>query len=67
MNFYELIYLKRDLKNKLVGSEIDQSVSPHKNYLEFFVRGIDNGFRLCFSSSPGNIALYHDSYRGAKK
>jgi len=67
MNFYELIYLKHDLKNKLVGRQFDQSVSPYKNYIEFFVRGDDNEFRLCFSSSPGNIAVYHDSYRGAKK
>lgn len=67
MNYYELIYLKRELKNKLIGSKIEQAVSPYKNFLEFFVVGKDDKYRLSFSSAPGNIALYLDAYRGAKK
>lgn len=67
MNYYELIYLKRDLKNKLTNSFIEQAVSPYKNFLEFFVIGEDHKYRLSFSSTPGNIALFLDSYRGAKK
>ncbi len=67
MNYYELIYLNRLLKNKLSGSVITNTVSPYKNYIEFFVEGKNNSFRLCFSSAPGNIALFTDSYRGAKK
>lgn len=67
MNYYELIYLKQTLKNKLVGARIEQAVSPYKNYIEFFVHAIDDQFRLCYSSAPGNIALFTDSYRGAKK
>lgn len=67
MNYYELIYLKQTLKNKLIGARIGQAVSPYKNYIEFFVNQSDDPFRLCFSSAPGNIALFTDSYRGAKK
>lgn len=67
MNYYELIYLNRTLKNKLTGAVITNAVSPHKNYIEFFVEGENERFRLCYSSAPGNIALFTDSYRGAKK
>lgn len=67
MNYYELIYLKRELKNKLIGSFVEQAVSPYKNYIEFFVQAENEKFRLCFSSTPGNIALFLDNYRGAKK
>lgn len=67
MNYYEIIYLNRLLKNKLTGLVITNSVSPYKNYIEFFVEGEDDRFRLCYSSAPGNIALFLDSYRGAKK
>ncbi len=67
MNYYELIYLKRELKNKLTAGKIEQAVSPYKNYIEFFVHTDTAKHRLCFSSAPGNIALYLDSFRGAKK
>lgn len=67
MNYYELIYQNRLLKNKLIASYITNTVSPYKNYIEFFVEGNKDSFRLCFSSAPGNIALFTDSYRGAKK
>ena len=67
MNYYELIYLKRLLKNKLSGVVITNAVSPYKNYIEFFMEGEEEQFRLCYSSAPGNIALFTDSYRGAKK
>lgn len=67
MNYYELIYLKNELKNKLIGSLIEQAVSPYKNYIEFFVQAKNGKFRLSFSSTPGNIALFLDNYRGAKK
>ena len=67
MNYYELIYLKRELKNKLTDGKIEQAVSPYKNFLEFFVQGKAGKHRLSFSSAPGNIALYLDHFRGAKK
>lgn len=67
MNYYELIYLKKALKNKLIGGAVEQAVSPYKNFIEFLVRGNDQKYRLEFSSAPGNTALFLDSYRGAKK
>lgn len=67
MNYYELIYLKRELKKKLTGGNIEQAVSPYKNYVEFFIKGNTDAIRLCFSSAPSNIALFFDTYRGAKK
>ncbi|WP_020401951.1 NFACT RNA binding domain-containing protein [Gracilimonas tropica] len=67
MNYYELIYLNKALKNKLVGGHIEQAVSPYKNFIEFFIRTKSDSYRLCFSTAPGNIALYLDNYRGAKK
>lgn len=67
MNYYELIYQKQELKNKLSGAVIERAVSPYKNYIEFFLAGKTGEHRLCFSSAPGNIALFLDRYRGAKK
>ncbi|MEX0608981.1 MAG: NFACT RNA binding domain-containing protein [Balneolaceae bacterium] len=42
-------------------------ITPYKNFLEFFISGEEKAFRLQFSAAPGNIALFSDSYRGAKK
>lgn len=67
MNYYELIYLNKTLKNKFIGGQIEQAVSPYKNYIELFIKTKSDSYRLCFSSAPGNIALYVDNYRGAKK
>src|SRR5690554_849201 len=67
MNYYELIYLKRELKNKLKGHFIEQAVTPFKNFIEFFVVNSESKHRLQFSAAPGSIALFTDSYRGAKK
>src|SRR5690554_6526241 len=67
MNYYELIYLKRELKNKLKGHFIEQAVTPFKNFIEFFVVNTESRHRLQFSAAPGLIALFTDSYRGAKK
>ncbi|MEX0722024.1 MAG: NFACT RNA binding domain-containing protein [Balneolaceae bacterium] len=67
MNYYELIYLKRELKAKFSGSLIEQANTPYKNFLEFFIAGEEDRYRLQFSGAPGNIALFADTYRGAKK
>jgi predicted ribosome quality control (RQC) complex YloA/Tae2 family protein len=67
MNYYEIIYLNKALKNKFIGGHIEQAVSPYKNYVEFFIQVKSDSYRLCFSTVPGNIALYMDNYRGAKK
>ncbi|MTI86402.1 MAG: DUF814 domain-containing protein [Balneolaceae bacterium] len=67
MNYYELIYLKRELKYKLTGRKFEQAITPYKNLLEIFLTGGDKNHRLIFSSAPGNTALFADTYRGAKK
>ncbi len=67
MNYYELIYLKQELKTNLTGGFVEKAVSPYKNYIEFLITGTNGNYRLCFSTAPGNIALYLDTYRGAKK
>ena len=67
MNYYELIYLKNEFKNKLVNARIEQAITPYKNLLELYIEGERESFRLIFSSSPGNLALFLDTYRPAKK
>lgn len=67
MNYYELIYLKKELKNKFSDCVVSQIITPFKNLLELFIEGREESFRLIFSSAPGNIALFADSDRGAKK
>lgn len=67
MNYYELIYLKKELKNKLSDCVVSQIITPFKNLLELFIEGREESFRLIFSSTPGNIALFSDIDRGAKK
>lgn len=67
MNYYELIYLKSEFKNKLLNSVIEQAITPYKNLLELYIEGERESFRLNFSSSPGNMALFLDTYRPGKK
>lgn len=67
MNYYEIIYLKQGLKTKLTGCIFEQAISPYKNFLELFFGGAQQSFRLCFSSAPGNTALFTDTYRAGKK
>ena len=67
MNYYELIYLKKELKNKLSSYKIDLAITPYKNLLELFIVGEQKSFRLIFSTAPGNIALFLDSFRNPKK
>ncbi len=67
MNYYELIYLKSEFKNKLLNGVIEQAITPYKNLLELYIEGERESFRLIFSSSPGNMALFLDTYRPGKK
>lgn len=67
MNYYELIYLKNEFKNKLVNARIEQAITPYKNLLELYIEGERESFRLIFSSAPGNMAVFLDTYRPAKK
>lgn len=67
MNYYELIYLKNEFKNKLTNGIIEQAITPYKNLLELYIDTEEESFRLIFSSSPGNLALFLDTYRPGKK
>ncbi len=67
MNYYELIYLLKEFKTKLSNCWIEQAVTPFKNQLEVFMANGEESFRLIFNGSPGNAALFLDSYRPAKK
>lgn len=67
MNYYELIYLKTELKNKLSNCVIEQAITPFKNLLELYMKGEEESSRLIFSCSSGNTALFIDTYRSAKK
>lgn len=67
MNYYEIIYLKKELKNKLTSSVLELAITPYRNLLELFMSGEQESFRLIFSTAPGNIALFADTYRPAKK
>lgn len=67
MNYYELIYLKQNLKNKLIGGLLEEANTPYRNFLECFIVKSESRCRLLFSVDAGNIALFTDSYRGGKK
>ena len=67
MNYYELIYLKNELKNKLTNGVLEQAISPYRNMLELFIDNDEKSCRLLFSTAPGNIALFTDTYRPGKK
>jgi len=66
MNYYELIYLKKSLEQKVVGAKLTQVLTPHKNVLEFHMSA-EQPCRLVFSGSPGNTALFIDTPRPSKK
>lgn len=66
MNYYEIIYLKNSLKQKIAGSKLLHVVTPHKNVLELQF-GDPGEHRLVFSASPDNTALFLDVPRPSKK
>ncbi len=67
MNYYELNYLLADFKTKLSGCCFEQAITPFKNQLELYINGDGESFRLVFNATPGNTALFIDSYRPPKK
>ncbi|MDX1671001.1 MAG: NFACT RNA binding domain-containing protein [Balneolaceae bacterium] len=66
-NFYELIYLKKDLKEKIVGGQFDLAITPHKDVIECYIDTAGQTCRLVFSANPNEIALFLDKYRPPKK
>ncbi len=67
MNYYELIYLKNILKHNLIGAQIVLSTTRFKNLIEFHVELERKRMKLVFSTSPGNIALFLDTYAPPKQ
>jgi predicted ribosome quality control (RQC) complex YloA/Tae2 family protein len=68
--YYTLIYLTEHLNHKLYSAHFDFSISPHKNVWEGYFNSNANDkdqFRLIFSTTPGETALFTDKYRPPKK
>lgn len=66
-NYYELIYLNKELKVNLEGTFFDFAISPHKDVLEIFLNTNTEPLRLIFSANPTETALFVDTYRPPKK
>lgn len=66
-NYYELIYLNKELKEKIEGGVFDFSISSHKSVLESYLRNKSRSLRLIFSANPNETALFVDQYRPPKK
>ena len=66
-NFYTLIYLNREIKEKIQGGFFSFAISPHKDVLHIYVEKEGDTSRLIFSANPRETALFHDFYRPPKK
>ncbi len=66
-NYYTLIYLIREWKEKLIGASFDISLSTRKNILELFFEKNETKIRLVFSSNPQKAALFIDRYQVPKR
>ena len=66
-NYYTLIYLNRELNEKIRHGLFHFSISPHKDVLEIYIQKDDREYRLIFSTNPNETALFLDKYRPPKK
>ncbi|MGM0546257.1 MAG: NFACT RNA binding domain-containing protein [Bacteroidota bacterium] len=66
-NFYTLIYLNREIKEKIRGAFFDFAISPHKDVLHFYIDADEETHRLIFSTNSRETALFLDYYRPPKK
>src|SRR5699024_4771475 len=66
-NFYTLIYLKCEIKEKIQGGYFSFSISPHKDVLHIYIDRNGETLRLVFSSNARETALFLDRYRPPKK
>ena len=67
-NYYTLIYLNRELKEKITGCFFDFAISPHRDVLEIYLSDDESTrYRLIFSANPNETALFLDRYRPPKK
>lgn len=66
-NFYTLIYLNREIKEKIEGSFFNFAISPHKDVLHLYVGNDNETSRLIFSANSRETVLFLDFYRPPKK
>ncbi|TYP94926.1 putative component of the ribosome quality control (RQC) complex, YloA/Tae2 family, contains fibronectin-binding (FbpA) and DUF814 domains [Fodinibius salinus] len=66
-NYYTLIYLNREIKEKITGGFFRFSISPHKDVLHIYIEKEDEISRLIFSANFRETALFCDFYRPPKK
>jgi len=66
-NYYELIYLTKELQENVENSVVEFSITPHKNVLESYIVCNSQRRRLVFSANPAETALFLDSFRPPKK
>jgi predicted ribosome quality control (RQC) complex YloA/Tae2 family protein len=66
-NYYTLIYLNREIKEKIRESFLKFAISPHKDVLHIYLEDNDNVSRLIFSTNARETALFLDKYRPPKK
>jgi len=66
-NYYTLIYLIREWKEILIGSEFNVALSTRKNLLELYFEKNENPARLIFSSNSQNAALFTDRFQIPKR
>lgn len=66
-NYFVLIYLNSEIKEKVTGGKYLYSISPHKDVLEIYIEKEEERYRLVFSANPTETALFLDDYRPPKK
>lgn len=66
-NFYTLIYLNREIKEKIEGAFFSFGISPHKDVLHIYIDRDEETSRLIFSANLRETALFLDFYRPPKK
>lgn len=66
-SYYDLIYLTKELKKRLVSGCFTRINTPYRNVLEFYVDHKDDPFRIIFSTEPNLVCLFTDSYRPPKR
>lgn len=66
-NYYTLIYLNRELNEKIRDGIFNFSISPHKDVLEIYIQHREREYRLIFSTNPNETTLFLDKYRPPKK
>lgn len=66
-NFYTLIYLNREIKEKFLEGFFCFAISPHKDVLHIYIEREEETSRLIFSANSRETALFLDYYRPPKK